>query len=372
MKNLLICDTPFQLFNTLNLVWNNREHYSKSVLFIIDQFTGASKLSEKIADQQIFSDVVLCSPLPPVIEGNVFERYYELSKRSVNPVYVIKRQVGERYQCRKDEFSEIYACYYSSLCSAMIQLNKRCRFFMIEDGTGSYLGDIIRFNRSWRERLFCKIFKVGIEGKKPEKLYLNCPRFSKSTVCKVKGKLPDITEDFMALVNCVFDQIPFNSNKRIIWLSDVIRDIPGIRNAVGTVSEALKKYQEYVLLRKHPREYEVGIYGDFEINQGGIWELMISNLNMDNILLIGICSTAQLTPKMIFNKEPWLVFTYRIGEFSFPKEHFSRISNMIEALRNIYVHKEKIVVPETESELKDVLAFISHKIGIYDETEKII
>ena len=61
MKQLFVCDTPYQIFNVLNLVFNESGNADSQTivrdLFIIDQFKSARDISVRIKNSKLFDNV---------------------------------------------------------------------------------------------------------------------------------------------------------------------------------------------------------------------------------------------------------------------------------------------------------------------------
>ena len=66
-----------------------------------------------------------------------------------------------------------------------------------------------------------------------------------------------------------------------------------------------------------------------------------------------------LQPKLFCNKEPWLVFTYKIYANNISnityKQRLEKFDALIELLRKVYKHPEKIFVIESVEEIENIL-----------------
>ena len=68
-------------------------------------------------------------------------------------------------------------------------------------------------------------------------------------------------------------------------------------------------------------------------------------VNEDSIL-ISFFSTAAFTPKLLYGKEPYLLFLYKLI-----REPVFHADQVVDGLRRCYFRPEKIMVPETITEL---------------------
>ena len=92
------------------------------------------------------------------------------------------------------------------------------------------------------------------------------------------------------------------------------------------------------------------IYSGCEIDDGkNMWEMECLNSIRDDHILISCCSTAQLTPKIVGGKEPYIFFLHRflLDDESAIKKG---LENMIENLTALYSDKSKILIPNSVEE----------------------
>lgn len=126
------------------------------------------------------------------------------------------------------------------------------------------------------------------------------------------------------------------------------------------VSEKLDKVYSILKCEKfyykaHPNEVLNGIHGRFEMYHTNLpWELNI-NSSDDSSILISVFSTAAITPKILYNKEPRLIFLFRLLDpylFFQGEEFLLRVSNS-------YKNKDRVVAPRTINELSEILSKFS-------------
>lgn len=85
------------------------------------------------------------------------------------------------------------------------------------------------------------------------------------------------------------------------------------------------------------------------------FEVLISSIDIDNKVLIAIYSSACFTPKLLFNREPKILFLYKMANLDsgnfISKEYFEEVDN----LKETYSDSKKVVVIEDKKELFAVL-----------------
>ena len=159
--------------------------------------------------------------------------------------------------------------------------------------------------------------------------------------------------NFLETADKVFDykENPIYTQNRVVYLDQPVYDRPE--------AETIKKNEAAFLpliakadpiVRLHPRQTENSYEGFRRDTAGNMWELECANSIGNDHVLMGLFSTAQFTPKMMFGTEPTLVFLYKLFGCN-----FDNTEGMIERIRSAYTNKDKIIVVETEEELKAIL-----------------
>ena len=94
----------------------------------------------------------------------------------------------------------------------------------------------------------------------------------------------------------------------------------------------------------------------FYDNNNFPWELICSKEINDNTVLIGVFSTAQFSPKELYNIEPYIIFLYKIIK---PVGiDIKAIDEMTALLKNTYRNKTKIIIPNNIDEFIQNIANI--------------
>lgn len=112
-------------------------------------------------------------------------------------------------------------------------------------------------------------------------------------------------------------------------------------------------------MRFHPRMLKPeDSFLDFTVDRAGsLWELICADQITDRHILISKCSTSQFIPKMLFDKEPWLIFTCRLYEYVNKRDRRLREKDeeMINRAMDIYRNKEKIIVINSWKEIDSII-----------------
>ena len=106
------------------------------------------------------------------------------------------------------------------------------------------------------------------------------------------------------------------------------------------------------VVRLHPRQKEAE-YEGFTLDKNRLlWELIVLQHINNRSVLIASFSTAQLVPKLLYNLEPALIFTYPLYLSDTSSEVYNRIELAVENLKRIYSEPQKIAAIHEYSELK--------------------
>ena len=110
---------------------------------------------------------------------------------------------------------------------------------------------------------------------------------------------------------------------------------------------------EKLILREHPWHPIIrDIERDFNLkdifvdnsSKSIMFESIISKIDAEQFVLITTDSSAALTPKYMFNKEPYVIFLYHLTQNRSETDIKSR-DELVESLRESYVNKDRIYAP---------------------------
>ena len=188
---------------------------------------------------------------------------------------------------------------------------------------------------------------------------MNNKELCRSSIAPCIKQLPSLknaSEDFWNLIKRVFAYD--DSNELYLKYSIIYLMQPNdyglleIDRINLQIEQILGSKEGKCIARPHPRQENIlnsVIYMDYSRD---IWELLCVDKISDNHILISMCSTAQLIPKMLFNKEPYLIFTYKLFKNVLPNEVYNKIENMVENIKSVYQDKTKIYVPTNIEEVQ--------------------
>ena len=85
------------------------------------------------------------------------------------------------------------------------------------------------------------------------------------------------------------------------------------------------------------------------------------NGNVSQNVFISVLSTVGITPKLMFDQEPVIIFLYRLVKLDKVQHISSEYFKFIESFANIYVKRNRIFIPESMQELEAILENLDSK-----------
>ena len=118
-----------------------------------------------------------------------------------------------------------------------------------------------------------------------------------------------------------------------------------------------KATPQNVLVRLHPSSQKqdfrsAGAY----LDTGAVMpEVVFSQVDMSEKVLVSPNSTALITPKLLFNKEPHIIMTHRLYKTHKIKD-WQRNEAFFKQILELYDDKRRVYAPESNDELKEVVS----------------
>ncbi len=361
-KHLFISDTPFQTLNMINVAWHEKEKGTGDIfdLCIINQFNAGEYMYEKIREAGLFDHVILVKKEDRQSIQTQMLRHLLVAKDYVFGKSFLKRHIRkeDRSLVLAGGYNYVYSSVMSHIAVALLKRNPGCNFILVDDGTGSYSGDIGKKGVNHKYHSLASLFSGGKAFTNPSKLMLNYPEFFYGSRENLKIEaLPEYEDCFLQFLYSCFDlQRDTNTDRKLVFLTQPYTPADLNRQANLQVLDCIYPYRDSVIVRTHPRDPDLDIYGSFFLEQPvDLWELRITQFpDIGEKVLLSFYSTAQLTPKFLYDYEPYLIFAYRLNS-GISEASANGIHNMVEKIRSLYRQPEKIFEPKTKDELESLL-----------------
>jgi hypothetical protein len=354
MANLIVCNTPYQIFNAVNIVINKIEGCDKTNTDIVIEklFNNAEQLCVRLKTLNLFRIISTVSMCRSSVSGGkikAFWRLMNIDKELDNYMFSYKSMIMNNYD-------KIWIGDASILGLIFLNKNKNTEILLYDDGLSSYSKNPLDFSQSTAYKICGKLFKLGIYRYRIKKLYLNNKEIGQGNRFQ-KIQLPSflLYNPAREILKSLFEydqKASYLNRFKIIILGQMFEELQGY-NDYGLTDLFSHIDTTQILLRKHPRDQT--LYQNYVIDNGkNMWEMeCMENITNEHVL-ISLCSTAQFCPKMIANKEPSLIFLYKImlnKNSSLVKDYDLLTENLIRD----YKDKTRIYIPCDLYEFNTVL-----------------
>ncbi len=364
MRIAFICDTPLQIFNCINIMYNfYKDENCEFELYFGHNFRNSEAIVQKIREQEIFEKVY------------EFDSMMYFSKKWK---YRVECLLFPQKTLKKHLRSDVVeSFYYDSIFisgwshfTRQIFLNVNFKEVnMFEDGLGSYTGKVFYENDIIRKVL--NTFKYhGKLNLRKCNIFLNNPDGYYDKRAKSIYKMPDFSEvnPALAVINNIFgyQSSSLYADKKIIYFTQPMGEIMGEKEKEGfaleqgILGELQNQYAEHFLLRVHPRMDNLK-YCDYTVDKmNNMWELECMHSIDEEKILVTFDSTAVFSPAFLYGKKPYVVFLVDMDETK--KIKALQREQLISDLKKIYGEDEKkVITPKNKKEFFKVLSELMNK-----------
>lgn len=353
MKCAFICWRPYQIFNAINLLYNNVEDTKGNSDIYIQDIPAMTKLIPEISKLGCFNHIYTYTEknrgdgvgITPLKMAGI---YAMRTVSFIAPKRAIKKNCPQ-IQAFAGEYDVILCSGWISFSMEFANCNPNAKFILFEDGAGNYVSNIIE-NLPLKEKAYYSILK-GFFKKGPLVIKVTGMYVYEPSAMAVSRKypvyaMPKITEEIYDILAKVFKYDQDDGTYRddsIVFLDQPYKKY-GDNYDQDQVISFLAKSPQFVC-RRHPIQ-KVNERNLYEDKKRPMWELAAKRFN-SNTVLVSIFSTTQLTPALIYGVYPTLVFLYKINDEK-GSDTYMRKKNFIDLFRLQY--QGIIYEPETFQE----------------------
>lgn len=371
MKVCYICTTPYQLFNSM-IHRNSYGIESDSADLILFSDSGIRSIpvqtEEKVRKSGIFGHVYAID-LSEHVKTGLLYKPVKLARFILSFLY-LQRLLKKRYELLDVRYDVIYCGWQMMFVKYMQMLNPGCRMMIIEEGTGTYAYQPEK-EILW-EKISAFLLRKKLPGPLPDGIYVHNPHMMQEgggiKIYPLNGLNGNTGTNCMKKLKKVFQTCSSDiyKSRRIIYFtqtfqSKYMESDERIYKADRAVVRCLGGYQDRLLVRMHPYHKDTDYMAGFEHEDSSMWELECAESVSDDHILISVCSTSLFTPKILYNKEPYLIFTYKMYEGS--RICFTQMDELTERLSKLYQNKEKIRMIQNERQLQKAVTELLGEAG---------
>jgi hypothetical protein len=282
--------------------------------------------------------------------------------------FLSKLRLTDESVCILENHYDVLVSQSQLYASLFRRINKNAEVYFIEDGLSSYTSRTVDpLSRSIYFRLADKIFfhRNLLSDVKMQLLYV--PKMYLGDIGSTK-QLPVRNPENNIFYNRIFeykDNAIYDSHK-FVYLGAVYKELNNLTLNPNNVSNDLEDKCRFIVdgamkvpkknsfvYRAHPLEnIDEDHYKEFcEFDTcNNMWEIECQNTITNNHVLVSFFSTASFTPKMLYGKEPYVIFLYKILDVE-----FFNACKLVYSLQAIYSNPQKIILVENLDELFTVI-----------------
>lgn len=357
MKSIcFVCETPYQLLNTINYYCNRTELLDHTVdVYIGNVFFGFDRYVDALKDEGLFDNIYTYSYAAEKKKAKLL-KYIQVAM----PCVFVNSLIKEPFKIKDKAYSHVFVSNLTPMGKAIIAAFPEAKVCYYDDGIGSYRSKIGERGITKKHKTFYKLVGKDISCFWPQVMYLNNPEMSNNLWRVELKQLPLLREQsktFIDMLKRIFGGYPevYNTSKVLYLSQPVERPTPEENKKWAQIDREvvsqLKKKGNFIL-RPHPREK---LQEDPQVvydTSRSLWELICLDAITDDTILIGNCSTAQFMPKFLFDKEPVLILTYRMYV---KPEYWAYGDGLYNSLKEKYRDKEKLIAVESPEEMTEAI-----------------
>lgn len=359
-RMLILCSSPYTVFNSVNLFLSKKKCNQNLAadIIIFKKTDSMGVIAKNLRETKIFDNVVVMKDF----QIAKFKAFFFLLIR-LFPRLSLKIFADRKFEIYKYDMAVSQNFIFTIILGKLLSTSK---LYLIEEGVGTY---------TWRASLPSARNKYLLMANK----YI----FHGSLIREYKGQyvyMPELISDDrltpFKLGKVLGDDIElykkiFGYKENSLYVdNNVIILGQGNMNQISIDNEASKGKNRYdiikellgadfykgeVLYRYHPTEdiRDVPIMNATFDNIRNMWELECYTQISDCHITIGFDTTALTLPKILYDKEPVIIVLYHI--FDFDKNEVSLLDGYYEHIRELYKNPSKVMVINNREELLGAL-----------------
>ncbi|WP_026510597.1 hypothetical protein [Butyrivibrio sp. LC3010] len=332
-------------------------------MFLGTQFTGAYEMALRLKEECLFDEIHLFEYKIRKGFRHKYRRIFEL----LFPRYYGKKYVRGEFLFGDKEVDELYFCVPTHFALLVRWIYPQSRLIYLDDGTGSYSGDMITRLLDKNHRFFYSLLGRKIDSWYPECLYINNIDICKTLLTTNVQELPKLSNSdtiFWNMVTRIFDYTSqkIYTDRKFVLLSQINQyNNHEMKMIDNIIIDILEKYKDMTIVRPHPRDSFVE-KKELEVDfSNSMWELVCEDTISEDMVLISRFSTSQLIPKILYNKEPYIIFLYKLYSEILMPDDYERIVELAQVFIDYYTDKSKILIPNDCYEFETCLEKIIGK-----------
>lgn len=361
MHLCFFCYTPFHVFNAIN-VKDNLYRNDEADLYLYNNYTGGTfQLYKNLKRLGLFRRIY-------IINDTWWQRNRKLRKlwvyytnlRNKNRKILNARRNYKKLVKQNHVYDIVWS--YGSAMEMYIILgislrnNPQTLYYCYEEGEGSYRIPCTNFLSENEIRFLSEELKIQMPDI-PNKMLFYLPECVSPVITATIEKMPTVNFD---LYNRVYSNVWETKTLSLPYNAYIMAaggyDQSFTLSIYDTLCSALNLK---VCVKAHPRFTTPFANQNIELLECGTmpWEIICGGIDdIESKLLIGVYSTAMVTAKSVYGKEPYLVFLNDMDILSEDQKISDEMSDFLNHFIQTYSDESKIFFPKNTDELTDYIS----------------
>lgn len=351
MQNAIVCNTPFQILGAINIVCN-KLFDAEFDLYLDGAFRDADSVYKQLCDCNVFKNIYYWEKKRNRRKSRL-RSFFKL----INNYVLLKDFNFTDNSFKNKRYQKVFVGDGNLIGIYLTSCNKNAELIIYDDGIATNVGNALFDTIGKFYSFFGGILKLGVFRYNVQKLLVNNVDFCQSNISPNKEQLPTLN-----LENKAFDiakrvfSYNFDSllrEKTLVYLGQPLAEKQGYNGRPGLFFlDYFPEFKNNLIVRAHPRQ-SLEEFNGCEIDKvNNMWELECITSITNSHILFSFCSTAQIMPKLLCDKEPYIVFLFKLFIDSYDTNEYKNDMLIYESIKSVYRDKEKIFLPENIEDLK--------------------
>lgn len=345
--------TQYHLFNILNLKFNLYPDKDCELVLYNIKSGNTEMLYKRLKTMHIFKHVYVINN--DYLGSNIVCKIWLRITRYIKPFYNY-HMLNRWYANKECELIYSYgsAMEFYLLYEILKRKNNNLKWFCYEEGSGTYHSSIENALPKFTQIYLKKVFSLNMP-ECADQYFIYEPLCFASNKTKV-SPMPKVlgNKSLITIYRQVF-HVDSSCSLRYNWIFFEQPFGGKLDKIQNNIMKQLKNFD--VAVKLHPRTEAFDKYKNMSIvNSGNTpWEMVcLNSKGLGDKILISVNSTACITPKMIFDEEPVIIFLCRMEEVKGVID-FESFDLFIERFKKSYKNPERIIFPKNKKELLDII-----------------
>lgn len=364
---LFVCSSNYQLLNAIMII---KKYNIEADLIIIRESIWSECNLDILNQAKIFKEIYRWTDLLENLTDERIKKPSDKIKVQIKKmiIYLGKKKIWNSLPNKDKQYTKVHIAYIDSISLWIYAYFKRtgANLSLYEDGTYSY--GCLDIKKTFLRRLSERLL-YGMSGideyiqmyiKHPEKVNIGSHSVE---LLKIENKFNSdiVTKVLLPLYKSTVGDLA-SFEKKVIFFDQNL-ELNEVKHTQKHIASEIAKVfgKDNILVKLHPSSRDVEYGEGIKTFKGRLpFELVMAYENMNNKVLISIFSTACISPKLDFDQEPYVIFTYKLygDKISICSKYLEQIDQLIRC----YHSKFKVKIPNNIEEFIQIIKVIEEEL----------